>query len=58
MLTAKKNLIESNLPIICSPGDAKAGMLTHGVIYKLLEKSLIVEFYGNVKAIVPMREVR
>ena len=58
MLTAKKNLIESNLPIIRNPSDAKAGMLTHGVIYKLLEKSLIVEFYGNVKAIVPMREVR
>ena len=58
MLTGKKSLIESDLPIICDFDDAKAGVVTHCVVYKLMEKSLLVEFYNNIKAIVPLREVR
>lgn len=58
MLTAKKSLVESNLPLICKADDAVPGLVTHGVVYKVLEKSLIVEFYSNVRAIVPLREVR
>ena len=58
MLTAKKSIVESDLPLICKADDAVPGLVTHGVIYKMLEKSLIVEFYSNIRAIVPLREVR
>ena len=58
MLTAKKSLVESDLPIICAISDASAGLTTHGAVVKHLEKGLLIEFFGNVKAIVPLRELR
>ena len=58
MLTAKKTLVESTLPTLSKVEDAEAGMVVHGVVWKTLEKSLVVEFYNNVRAVVPMSEVR
>lgn len=58
VLTAKKTLIESSLPIVASVADAKEGLVTHAVVFKASEKSLQVEFYNNIKAIVPIREAR
>ncbi len=58
VLTAKKTLIESNLPIISNLEDAKEGLLTHAVVFKTSDKSLQVEFYNNLKAIIPIREAR
>ncbi|KAI0801037.1 hypothetical protein C8Q74DRAFT_1239986 [Fomes fomentarius] len=55
-LTAKKTLVESNLPIISQLSDAQVGVVTHAVVFKVSDKSLQVEFYNNVKAIVPARE--
>ena len=34
------------------------GLVTHAVVFKVSEKSLQVEFYNNVKALVPIREAR
>lgn len=55
-LTAKKALIDSALPIISSIDDAQAGVLAHAVVYKVLEKVLLIEFYNGVRGVVPMRE--
>ncbi|KAG7450112.1 nucleic acid-binding protein [Guyanagaster necrorhizus] len=56
-LTHKKTLLESTLPIVSSIEDAKIGLVTHAVVFKVLTKHLMVEFYNNVKATVPIREV-
>lgn len=50
--------MESELPIVTSFDDAEAGMLTHGVVCKVLPKSVLVELYNNIRAIVPGNEAR
>lgn len=57
-MTAKKTLIESELPRIINFEGAKIGLVTHAVVFKVLPKALMVEFYNNVKAIVPIKEIR
>ncbi|PCH33915.1 nucleic acid-binding protein [Wolfiporia cocos MD-104 SS10] len=56
VLTAKKTLLESSLPIISKIEDATEGMVTHAVVFKVSDKSLRVELYNNLKATVPARE--
>lgn len=58
VLTAKKTLVESTLPVIAQMSDVQVGTVTHAVIFKVSDKSLQVEFYNNLKAIVPAREAR
>lgn len=57
-LTAKKALLDSSLPIISNFDDVKPGIITHAVVFKVHEKHLMVEFYNNLKALVPIKEVR
>ncbi|TDL28208.1 nucleic acid-binding protein [Rickenella mellea] len=56
VLTAKKTLVESELPVLARFEDAKEGMLAHGFISRIFDKSLLVEFYNHTKAIVSARE--
>lgn len=56
LLTAKKTLVESELPIISSFETAKVDTVTCGVISKVMDKALIVEFYNNVRGIIPAAE--
>ncbi|KZT05820.1 U3 snoRNP-associated protein Rrp5 [Laetiporus sulphureus 93-53] len=56
VLTAKKTLLESKLPIISKPEDAVVDLVTHAVVFKVTDKGLNVEFYNNVMAFVPARE--
>ncbi|KAF8445766.1 U3 snoRNP-associated protein Rrp5 [Boletus edulis BED1] len=56
VLTAKKTLLDTTFPILTSFSDAKAGFLTHAVIFRVTDKYLMVEFFNNVKAVVPARE--
>lgn len=58
VLTAKKTLVESTLPIVSQLSDAQVGLVTHAVVFKISDKSLQVEFYNNLKAFVPAREAR
>lgn len=58
VLTAKKTLVESSLPIISHFDDVEVGIVTHAVVFKATGKSLHVEFYNNLKATVPAREAR
>lgn len=58
VLTAKKTLLDTALPILPTFADAKVGLLTHAVIFRVTERHLVVEFFNNVKAVVPAREAR
>ncbi|TFK36889.1 hypothetical protein BDQ12DRAFT_686041 [Crucibulum laeve] len=55
-LTAKKTLIDSTLPIISKLQDVSSGLVTHAVVFKVYEKHLLVEFYNNLKAVIPAKE--
>jgi rRNA biogenesis protein RRP5 len=55
-LTAKKTLVESDLPLITHVEDAQVGVVTHAVIFKITEKRLLVEFFNNVKGSVSPKE--
>ncbi|KAH9081576.1 nucleic acid-binding protein, partial [Lactarius deliciosus] len=55
-LTAKKTLVESDLPIVSRLEDAAIGVVTHAVIFKITEKRLLVEFFNNVKGSIPFKE--
>ncbi|KAI0931812.1 hypothetical protein AcW2_000609 [Taiwanofungus camphoratus] len=56
VLTAKKTLLDSSLPVISKLDAVKVGLVTHAVVCKVSDKSLQVEFYNNLRAIVPARE--
>ncbi|KAF8560198.1 hypothetical protein OG21DRAFT_1401925 [Imleria badia] len=56
VLTAKKTLLNTTFPILASFSDATVGLLTHAVIFRVTDKYLMVEFFNNVKAVVPARE--
>jgi rRNA biogenesis protein RRP5 len=55
-LTVKKTLVESDLPLISHFEHAQVGMVTHAVIFKIMEKRLLVEFFNNVKGAIPLNE--
>ena len=57
-LTAKKTLVDSTLSIITKPEDITIGLVTHAMVFKIYDKHLLVEFYNNMKAIVPSKEIR
>jgi rRNA biogenesis protein RRP5 len=50
VLTLKKSLVDSELTI--------PGTLTPGVVAKILDKGLVVELFGGMKAFVPQSEAR
>lgn len=57
LLTRKKSLIESTLPIIQSYSDARVGRVAHGSIMCVKKFGCIVRFYGEVKGLVPVQEL-
>ncbi|XP_056628224.1 protein RRP5 homolog [Triplophysa dalaica] len=57
LLTRKKALIESTLPIIQSYSDARVGRVAHGSIICVKKYGCIVRFYGEVKGLVPVQEL-
>lgn len=57
LLTCKKSLLESTLPIISSFEGVAPGVISHGVVAKVLEKQVIVSFYNGLKAFIPHREL-
>jgi rRNA biogenesis protein RRP5 len=57
-LTAKKTLVESTLPVVKSWEDVKVGVVTHAVVFRTGPKSVQVEFYNNMKAVIPVKELR
>ncbi|XP_069045275.1 protein RRP5 homolog isoform X2 [Lepisosteus oculatus] len=57
VLTRKKTLVESTLPLICTYQDAKPGQMSHCYIVSVKDFGCIVRFYGNVKGLVPVGEL-
>ncbi|KAH7320432.1 hypothetical protein B0J17DRAFT_685683, partial [Rhizoctonia solani] len=57
LLTLKKSLLESTLPILATFDDAKVGMVTPGVVQRIEERFVILEYYGGVRALVPLNEL-
>ena len=43
-LTAKKTLLESDLPVVSKFEDARPGVVTHGVVFRVSEKHVMVEY--------------
>ncbi|XP_068113609.1 protein RRP5 homolog isoform X2 [Hyperolius riggenbachi] len=57
ILTRKKTMINSKLPIIGSFHDAEPGMITHGFIWVVKDYGCIVKFYNDVHGLAPVREL-
>ncbi|CAE6440693.1 unnamed protein product [Rhizoctonia solani] len=57
LLTLKKSLLDSTLPILAVFNDAKVGIVTPGVVQRIEERFVILEYYGGVKALVPLNEL-
>ncbi|KAJ8264298.1 hypothetical protein GJAV_G00147520 [Gymnothorax javanicus] len=57
VLTRKKALVESTLPLIRTYAEAKVGRISHGFIVCVKDFGCILRFYGNVTGLVPMREL-
>jgi len=57
VLTLKRSLVQTELPLIARIEDAQPGALTLAVVVKHLPASLLVELGGTLRAIVPLAEV-
>ncbi|NXS07016.1 RRP5 protein, partial [Neodrepanis coruscans] len=57
ILTLKKSLIQSKLPVLSNYEDAKPGVITHGFVVCAREFGCIVKFYNDVKGLVPKNEL-
>lgn len=56
MLTLKRELVTSELPIVATFADAKVGVVTHGTVSKILDAGILVDFFGGLRALVPSKE--
>ncbi|XP_036412886.1 protein RRP5 homolog isoform X2 [Colossoma macropomum] len=57
ILSRKKALMESTLPLFLSYMDARVGLVSHGYIVSIRDFGCIVRFYGDVKGLVPKQEL-
>ncbi|NWR74973.1 RRP5 protein, partial [Centropus unirufus] len=57
ILTLKKTLLQSKLPVLSCYEDAKPGLVTHGFVVCAREFGCIVKFYNDVKGLVPKNEL-
>jgi rRNA biogenesis protein RRP5 len=55
ILTLKKSLLNSALPIL-SPTDAKVGLDVDGLVTQIMDKGMLVELFGGIRAFVPIGE--
>lgn len=58
VLTLKKSLVQSELPVLQSFEDAREGMLLQACVQTFLpnDKDMLVELFGGVRALVPVSE--
>uniref|UniRef100_A0A4W4H4K7 S1 motif domain-containing protein n=1 Tax=Electrophorus electricus TaxID=8005 RepID=A0A4W4H4K7_ELEEL len=57
VLTRKKALVESQLPVLTTYADARPGLVFLGFIVCIKDFGCIVRFYGGIKGLVPMEEL-
>ena len=58
LLTHKKTLVESSLPLLADYEDAKPGGSHHGVVIAVKDFGCLVQFFHNVRGIVRKPELR
>ena len=58
LLTHKKTIVESSLPLLSDYEDAKPGGIHHGVVVAVKEFGCLVQFFNNVRGIVRKPELR
>ena len=51
-LTQKKSLVSSKYPTLLHYNQCVPGLVTEGVIYKILEHGLVIRFFGDVQVII------
>ncbi|GAA5904744.1 Rrp5p [Sporobolomyces salmoneus] len=56
VLTMKKQLITSELPIVSRIEEAQVGLVTQATVTKVNEKSVLVDFFGGLRALIPAAE--
>lgn len=56
VLTLKRSLVQSELPFISSLDQVAPGVVTHAVVTRHLQRSILVELGGTVRAVVPYPE--
>ncbi|GAA6018426.1 hypothetical protein JCM11491_006993 [Sporobolomyces phaffii] len=56
VLTLKKQLITSELPVVSTIADAQVGLVTQATVTKVNEKSVLVDFFGGLRALIPAAE--
>ncbi|CAK9780409.1 hypothetical protein CC85DRAFT_256901 [Cutaneotrichosporon oleaginosum] len=56
VLTLKKSLVDSDLPVPKAFDDVKEGEITPAVVSKLLDKGCLVDLFGGLRAFVPQSE--
>ena len=56
-LTLKKALLESDLPILSKFEDARVGMVVYGVVQRIEERYVLLEYYGHLRGLVPLNEL-
>ncbi|XP_066456986.1 protein RRP5 homolog [Eleutherodactylus coqui] len=57
ILTRKKIMMNSPLPILTSYRDATPGLITHGFICSVKNVGCVIKFYNEVQGFVPLREL-
>ncbi|XP_028827320.1 protein RRP5 homolog [Denticeps clupeoides] len=57
ILTKKKALMETVLPLFTSYSESRVGRISHGFVVAVKDFGCIVRFYGNVKGLVPRGEL-
>jgi len=57
ILTNKKSLVSSELPVLADIQEARAGMVCHGHVAKVQDNGIVVAFYGAVKGFAMLSEL-
>ncbi|NP_001122095.1 programmed cell death 11 L homeolog [Xenopus laevis] len=57
ILTRKRTLMKSTLPVLASYEDAQPGLITHGFIVAIKDYGCLVKFYNEVQGLAPRREL-
>lgn len=56
VLTFKRTLVQSDLPLVSSIEQARVGVITTAVVLRQLQASILVELGGTLRAVVPFSE--
>ncbi|BGP31459.1 rRNA bioproteinsis protein rrp5 [Rhodotorula toruloides] len=56
VLTLKKQLLQTPHPLVTTLAEAEPGLVTDATVTKVLDKSVLVDFFGGIRALIPAAE--